>query len=106
MSNEETRIPIRVHAALDGWPVELSLDLAPARLGAALDRLKALGFTPAAPAAAAPAPAAPARVMPVAPDGSPLACPIHGTAKVREGKRGPFCAAKLPSGDYCTERPI
>ena len=54
-------------------------------------------------------PAAGTATQPARPGGSasPPACPTHGTVKIREGQRGGyFCAAKLPDGSFCRERPI
>jgi hypothetical protein len=103
MSAETTPAPIAltVHALLDGWPVDLAFELPPARLGAALDRLAELGYTPRQDA------------PPAAPDASaihgPPCCPLHGTAKVKESERRPgtyFCAAKMGDGSYCKEKPV
>ena len=92
-------VQMTVHATLDGWPVDIALSLAPARLGAALRRLEALGYQPRA--AAAPAPATR--------NEGPPCCPVHGTVKVKESERKPgtyFCAAKLANGSYCKEKPV
>lgn len=52
------------------------------------------------------APTAPAtQVARPAPDAGGLCCPVHGPSKVRQGKRGYFCAAKRADGEYCTEKP-
>lgn len=35
-----------------------------------------------------------------------VACPIHGTQKIRPGNKGGyFCAAKMPDGSWCKEKP-
>ncbi len=94
-----TAVSLTVHAELDGWPVDIALSLAPARLGAALRRLEALGYHPRA------------RIAPVAPAAhvaSPPTCPSHGTAKIRESQHKPgsfYCAAKHADGSFCKERP-
>lgn len=99
-----TPLSITIHAQLDGWPVDLALDLPPARLPAALLRLAELGYTPRA--------APDTGVRPTTLSGAnagPPCCPLHGTAKVKESERKPgsfFCAAKMGDGSYCKERPI
>jgi hypothetical protein len=105
MSSPETALRTTVHATLDGWPVDIEIEITPARLGAALARLSELGYTPRAAAAPAQHP------TPVsgAPSAGPACCPLHGTAKVKESERRPgtyFCAAKMGDGSYCKERPI
>lgn len=37
----------------------------------------------------------------VASDTTGTACPVHGTAKVRDGQYGPYCATKLADGSWC-----
>ena len=94
-----TAVSLTVHAELDGWPVDIALSLAPARLGAALRRLEALGYQPRA---------AIAPVAPAASVASPPTCPVHGVARVRESERKPgtyFCSAKHADGSYCREKP-
>lgn len=97
-------VPIKVAARLDGWPVVVELEIAPARLGAALAKLAGLGFTPDAPTAA---PAAPQRTkrQTVEPaydeQGEPL-CPKHNKP-LRQGQYGLYCPSKddtQPRG-YC-----
>ena len=93
-------VQMTVHATLDGWPVDIALSLAPARLGAALRRLEALGYQPRARIA----PGAPAASV-----ASPPTCPVHGTAKVKESQHKPgtfYCAAKHVDGSYCKEKPV
>ena len=97
-----TRAPLEltVRAELDGWPVDVHLALPAERVSAALARLATLGYTPRHPAPS-PAPAF------VHNDGPPT-CPAHGTAKVKESSHRPgtfFCAAKLPDGSFCKEKP-
>jgi hypothetical protein len=106
---EETRLPTRVHATLDGWPVAIDLLIAPAKLGAALRRLGELGYTPAAPIAPvvpAPAPRRPERaprVEPIyKPDGTPC-CPVH-LKDLTEGRYGLYCAAKARDGEERNEK--
>lgn len=109
MSTDSTpAIDITIHAELDGWPVDLALELAPARLGAALERLAALGYRPRTAAASQSPAAKPARPKAThyAPDGTPL-CPIHN-APMREGQHGYYCARKAAEGEpangkgYCS----
>lgn len=111
-TTEARAVPVRVHAALDGWPVDLDLTIAPARLPVALAKLAALGFTPATAAPAAPAqverPRRP-RVEPVyQPDGT-ACCPVHHKP-LSEGRYGLYCSAKARPGDeqndkgYCALR--
>jgi hypothetical protein len=93
-------VQMTVHASLDGWPVDLALSLAPARLGAALRRLEALGYQPRA---------AVAPVTPAARSEGPPCCPYHGTAKIKESERRPgtyYCSAKMGDGSYCREKPV
>lgn len=93
-----SRLPFRVRARLNGWPVEVELTMPPAKLGPALDRLAELGFTPdSAPAATAPAapqrpPRAPLPDVVYKPDGTPC-CPWHMTP-LREGQHGHYCPSR------------
>jgi hypothetical protein len=97
-------VPIVVKARLNGWPVEIELDIAPSRLGAALAKLAELGYAPDAPVTA---PAAPrqAKRQTVEPeydgDGTPC-CPVHHKP-LREGSYGLHCTSKDPTGrnGYC-----
>lgn len=94
-TNEEPRIPARVSALLDGWPVELTFDIAPARLGAALAKLAELGYTPGMPlASAAPAQQGQRAKVEAAymPDGT-ACCPLH-LKPLKQGRYGLYCPAK------------
>lgn len=97
-------IDITVRAELDGWPVDIALSLPAAQVAEALRRLAEHGYRPRVERAA---PAAGRTSGPGAEVASPPTCPAHGPSKVRPGQRGGFyCAAKLPDGSYCRERPI
>ena len=104
MSTPEAALKTTVHATLDGWPVDVEIEITPARLSAALARLAELGYTPRA--------AAPDTGVRTALSGAnqgPPCCPLHGTAKVKESERRPgtyFCAAKMGDGSYCKEKPV
>ena len=92
----DLRVPIRIFCSFDGWPVHLDLLLAPGRLGAAIDRLQALGYEPQR------------QATPAERNEGPPSCPHHGPSKVRESQHKPgtfYCAAKLPDGSYCKEKP-
>lgn len=94
-------LAVVVRAELDGWPVDLELSIAPARLGAALARLGELGYTPRREQAPAgvPSPARKAarpRATEYDTDGTPI-CPVHGTP-MREGQHGYYCGMKAKEG--------
>lgn len=93
-------VDLVVHAALDGWPVDIALSLPAEKVRAALARLAELGFTPGRTAQAA----APAGLR----NEGPPTCPVHGTAKVKPSNHGSgyFCAAKNADGSYCKEKPV
>ena len=106
MSTDTTPAPvaITIHATLDGWPVDLALDLPPAKLGAALVKLATLGYAPRAGSPSAPAvPAARPKVEPVySPDGTPC-CPTH-LRPLSEGRYGLYCSAKAAEGQPADKR--
>lgn len=106
MSTDTTpRAPLEltIKAELDGWPVDMHLSLPAEKVRPALERLAQLGYRPRHEQPPSPAP----RAEGAAGIASPPTCPVHGTAKVRQGQRGGhFCAAKLADGSYCRERPI
>ena len=90
-------LQMTIRARYNGWPVEIPVTLPAAKIGAALDRLTALGFTPdVAPAPAQTAPAAPRRAplpdVVYKPDGTPC-CPWHMTP-LREGQHGHYCPSR------------
>jgi len=106
MSTPDTdpRIPVTVRATLDGWPVDLDLTIAPARLSTALARLGELGYSPRpdAPAGAVKGKVLRPRATRYSPDGTPL-CPTHGTA-MREGQHGHYCPRKAAAGEPANDK--
>ncbi len=50
MSTPDAALHHEIAAELDGWAVTVHIDIAPTRMGAALERLKALGYRPRRPA--------------------------------------------------------
>jgi hypothetical protein len=99
MSTPDATLSHTIHATLDGWPVDVQIAIAPARLGAALARLAELGYTPRLAAAPAPAEkAARPKADPVyRPDGTPC-CPAH-QKPLAEGRFGLYCTAKAKDGE-------
>ena len=111
-TSADLRVPIRVFATFDGWPVHIDLLLAPGRLGAAIDRLQALGYEPQRPAA--PAQSVPVgvtnagdRLEPYIDGDGDYACPVH-RRKLKQGSHGWYCSTKAKPGEaqnakgYCT----
>jgi hypothetical protein len=94
MSTNDLALPITVQAELDGWPVDLAFEIAPARLGAALARLGELGYTPRRPVApAGNGKASKPKIDPVyQPDGT-ACCPVH-LRPLKKGQYGYYCSAK------------
>lgn len=109
MSTEQTTprpaLELTVHAVLNGWDLDLHLSLPAEKVGAALDRLGALGFTPRTPAGV-PSPVrkqARPKVEPVyKPDGT-ACCPVHKRPLV-EGNYGLYCPARAAEGEESNDK--
>jgi hypothetical protein len=98
---------ITIHAALEGWPVDVAYRGKLEQLPAALQRLSAAGLTPYAPNAPTshqqPAKPRQERVEPIYMASGEPCCPIH-KRPLREGQFGLHCTAKDPEGKngYCS----
>jgi hypothetical protein len=100
---------ITIHAALEGWPIDVAYRGRLEQLPAALARLTAAGLTPAQPSTTTshqqPATPRKAKVDPIyQPDGTPC-CPTH-KRPLKQGQFGLYCSAPDPEGKngYCSIR--
>jgi hypothetical protein len=90
---------LTIHAALDGFPVDIQFEGTLDQLPAAAARLRALGMTPPAPTAAT-GKAKAERVTPHYNASGAACCPTH-KKPLREGKYGLYCPAKNADDTYC-----
>jgi hypothetical protein len=98
---------ITIHAAIEGWPIDVACRGKLEQLPAALARLTAAGLTPAQPSTSAgqqkPAKPRQERVEPIYLASGEACCPTH-KKPLKEGQYGLFCTAKDPEGKngYCS----
>jgi hypothetical protein len=84
-----------VQAVIDGFPVKINIEGRADDLRAIVDRLKAIGATPPAAAAAGATSA----------KGEPPTCPVHNSKMRPSRKPGHwFCAMRTEDGDFCEHK--
>jgi hypothetical protein len=86
-----------ITATIDGFPIQVEVEGKADSLRGMIDRLKAIGAEPPAPASSTPEPAKAAGVP---------TCPIHGTKMKASRKPGSyFCPRQAEDGaGYCPEK--